>query len=79
MGVLWFAGHLLYDMGISSLGTLGPTLGWLVYMLFLVISAGLYGFMIGERRRVTTGPIRLQVVGMAILCVEVFVFSRIQS
>lgn len=79
MGVLWFGGHLLYGMGISFLGTLGPTLGWPVYMSFLVISAGFYGFVIGEWRRVTTGPIRLQLVGMAILCVAAFVFSRVQS
>ena len=78
MGVLWFGGHLLYGMGISFLGTLGPTLGWPVYMSFLVISAGLYGFAVGEWRRVTTGPIRLQLAGMAILCVAVIVFSRVQ-
>ncbi len=79
MGVLWFGGHLLYGMGISFLGALGPTLGWPVYMSFLVISAGLYGFAAGEWRRVKVGPIRLQLVGMAILCAAVFIFSRVPS
>ena len=76
MGVLWFGGHLLYGMGIASLGTLGPTLGWPVYMSFLVISAGLYGFAAGEWKRVTSGPIRLQLAGMAVLCLAVFILSR---
>jgi L-rhamnose-H+ transport protein len=76
MGMLWFGGHLLYGMGISSLGTLGPTLGWPVYMSFLVISAGFYGFVAGEWRKVTSGPIRLQVAGMVVLCIAVFIFSR---
>lgn len=76
MGLLWFGGHLLYGMGIASLGALGPTLGWPVYMSFLVISAGLYGFAAGEWRQVTGGPIRLQLTGMAVLCFAVFIFSR---
>ena len=76
MGLLWFGGHVLYGMGISSLGALGPTLGWPVYMSFLVISAGLYGFATGEWKQVTNGPIGLQLAGMAILCVAVFIFSR---
>jgi hypothetical protein len=38
---------------------LGPTLGWPVYMSFLVISAGLYGFATGEWKQVTNGPIGL--------------------
>ena len=76
MGFLWFSGHLLYGMGITSLGTLGPTLGWPVYMSFLVISAGLYGFAAGEWKKVTSGPVRLQFAGMAVLCLAVFIFSR---
>jgi L-rhamnose-H+ transport protein len=76
MGLLWFGGHVLYGMGISSLGALGPTLGWPVYMSFLVISAGLYGLAAGEWRLVTNRPLQLQLAGMAILCVAVFIFSR---
>jgi len=34
MGLLWFGGHVLYGMGISSLGALGPTLGGLSVCLF---------------------------------------------
>jgi L-rhamnose-H+ transport protein len=78
MGALWFGGHLLYGMGISFLGTLGPTLGWPIYMSFLVISAGLYGFLAGEWRRVSTVPIRFQLAGMIILCVAVFIFSKVR-
>lgn len=78
MGALWFGGHLLYGMGISFLGTLGPTLGWPIYMSFLVISAGLYGFLAGEWRRVSTAPIRFQLAGMIILCIAVFMFSKVR-
>jgi L-rhamnose-H+ transport protein len=78
MGTLWFGGHLLYGMGISFLGTLGPTLGWPIYMSFLVISAGLYGFLAGEWRRVSTAPIRFQLAGMIILCIAVFMFSKVR-
>ncbi|HEY2468966.1 MAG TPA: L-rhamnose/proton symporter RhaT, partial [Terracidiphilus sp.] len=79
MGILWFGGHFLYGMGISFLGALGTTLGWPVYTSFLVISAGLYGFLAGEWRRVSAAPMRFQVAGMAILCIAVFVFSEVRS
>jgi L-rhamnose-H+ transport protein len=76
MGVLWFGGHLFYGMGTSLLGTLGPVLGWPAYMSLLVISASGYGFLTGEWRHVSTRPIRLQLTGIAILCVAVFLFSQ---
>lgn len=76
MGVLWFGGHLLYGMGTSLLGTLGPVVGWPVYMSMLVISATGYGFVFGEWRQVSSRPIRLQLVGIVILCAAVFLFSQ---
>ncbi len=76
MGVLWFAGHLFYGMGTSLLGTLGPVLGWPAYMSLLAISASGYGFLAGEWRHVSARPVRLQLAGIAILCVAVFLFSR---
>lgn len=76
MGVLWFGGHLLYGMGTSVLGTLGPVVGWPVYMSMLVISASGYGYLTGEWRHVSARPIRLQLAGIAILSGAVFMFSR---
>ncbi len=79
MGVLWFGGHLLYGMGTSLLGTLGPVLGWPAYMSILVISASGYGFLWGEWRHVSARPIRLQLAGIAFLCIAVFLFSQTNS
>jgi L-rhamnose-H+ transport protein len=79
MGVLWFGGHLLYGMGTSLLGVLGPVVGWPVYMSMLVISASAYGFLSGEWRQVSARPIRLQLAGIAILCMAVFMFSQTHS
>jgi L-rhamnose-H+ transport protein len=76
MGVLWFGGHLFYGMGTSLLGILGPVIGWPAYMSLLVISASGYGFLTGEWRHVSARPIRLQLAGIAILCVAVFLFSQ---
>ena len=76
MGVLWFGGHLFYGMGTSLLGPLGPVLGWPAYMSLLVISASGYGFFTGEWRKVSARPVRLQLAGIAILCVAVFLFSQ---
>jgi L-rhamnose-H+ transport protein len=79
MAVLWFGGHLLYGMGTSLLGILGPVIGWPVYMSMLVISASGYGYLSGEWRQVSARPIRLQLAGIAILCAAVFTFSRTHS
>lgn len=79
MAVLWFGGHLLYGMGTSLLGVLGPVVGWPVYMSMLVISASAYGFLFGEWSQVSVRPIRLQLAGIAILCAAVFIFSQTHS
>jgi L-rhamnose-H+ transport protein len=79
MAVLWFGGHLLYGMGTSLLGVLGPVIGWPVYMSMLVISASVYGYLSGEWRQVSARPIRLQLAGIAILCAAVFMFSQTHS
>ena len=79
MGVLWFGGHLLYGMGTSLLGMLGPVVGWPAYMSILVISASGYGFLSGEWRQVSARPIRLQLAGISILCAAVFMFSQTRS
>lgn len=79
IGVLWFGGHLLYGMGTSLLGMLGPVVDWPIYMSMLVISVSTYGFLFGERRQVNPRPTRLQLASIAILCAAVLVFSQTHS
>lgn len=79
MAVLWFGSTLLFGVANFYLGSLGPVLGWPVFMSLIVISASLLGWATGEWRTVSARPFRLQLVGIAMLTFAVFLFARAGS
>jgi L-rhamnose-H+ transport protein len=76
MAALWFGSTLLFGVANFYLGSLGPVLGWPVFMSLIVISASLLGWATGEWRTASARPFRLQLTGIALLVVAVFSFSR---
>ncbi len=76
MGVLWFGGTILYGVASYDLGTLGPVLGWPIFMSVIVIAASFLGWATGEWRAAGPRPFRLQLAGIALLMLAVFLFSR---
>jgi L-rhamnose-H+ transport protein len=79
MAVLWFGASLLFGMANFYLGTLGPVLGWPVFMSLIVIAASALGWATGEWRNVSPRPLRLQIVAIAMLVFAVFLFARAGS
>jgi len=76
MAGLWFGGTTLYGVASDLLGSLGPVLGWPVFMSMIVLVASLLGWMTGEWRNSGPRPIRVQFAGLVMLMVAVFLFSR---
>jgi L-rhamnose-H+ transport protein len=79
MAALWFGSTLLYGVANFNLGSLGPVLGWPVFMSLIVIIATLFGAITGEWRTSTAKPLRFQLAGIAMLILAVFLFSRAGS
>ncbi len=76
MAVLWFASTMLYGIASSMLGDLGAVLGWPVFMSIVVLVASLLGWISGEWKSSGTRPLRVQIAGMAMLVVAVFLFAK---
>jgi L-rhamnose-H+ transport protein len=75
MAVLWFGSTLLYGAAASHLGVLGPILGWPLFMSLIVITASLLGVLTGEWKNAGRKPLLIQLSGVAILIIAVFVLA----
>lgn len=71
MGLLWFLCIALYGAGVSSLGKLGITIGWLILMAFTVIVGNLWGFFTGEWNDVPVKAKKKMITGLLILLLSV--------
>jgi L-rhamnose-H+ transport protein len=50
MAFMWAGGVVLYGMGTSNLGSLGPSIGWALFFGVAIAVANLLGFLKGEWR-----------------------------
>lgn len=75
MALLWFGSTLLYGAAASHLGVLGPILGWPLFMSLIVITASLLGVLTGEWKHAGRNPLLIQLSGVAVLVVAVFILA----
>ena len=72
MGVMWLAGIFLYGMGAIRLGKMGLSIGWGLFMSFMVVVANLWGISTGEWSGEDRRPLRVMCTGLVILIVAMF-------
>jgi L-rhamnose-H+ transport protein len=75
MGLLWLVGMIIYGVGATKLGPIGPSIGWAVLMSLIVIVANLWGLVTGEWRGTGRKPIRTMILGLSFLLVAIFVIG----
>jgi L-rhamnose-H+ transport protein len=76
MGAFWFGSLLLYGASVSKLGSLGPILGWPLFMSLIVIAASLLGIASGEWEQSGRWPLTIQLTGVTALIVAIFILAR---
>ena len=79
MSVFWFGSSLAYGLASYFLGSLGPVVGWPVFMSLIVICASVLGWISGEWRTSTRRPLQLHVAGIALLVLALFLLSRVNA
>jgi L-rhamnose-H+ transport protein len=67
MGVLWMGAVALYGMSAAYLGTLGTSIGWGLFQIFMIMTAILSGVLTGEWKKAPTSSRLLLVSGFACL------------
>ncbi len=75
MAVCWFGSVELYGMAVGGLGSLGPALGWPIFLSSSIVGANIWGFATGEWRHVKGRPLHLMLAGIAILVIAMFVIG----
>jgi len=76
MAVFWFGSTLLYAAAAEHLGSLGPILGWPLFMSLIVITASLLGIFTGEWKNTGKRPLTTQLAGVAVLVAAVFLLAH---
>jgi len=79
MSVFWFGSSLAYGVASYYLGSLGPIVGWPVFMSLIVICASVLGWVSGEWRTSTRRPLQLHIAGIALLVLALFLLSRVNG
>lgn len=75
MGAMWIASMAVYGIGANKLGSIGPSIGWAIYMSSTVVIATLWGLFTGEWRRAGSKALGVMCVGLAVLVVAVFIIG----
>jgi L-rhamnose-H+ transport protein len=76
MGAFWFGSLLLYGAAVPRLGSLGPAVGWPLYMSLIVVAASLLGIATGEWKQSGRKPLTIQLAGVATLVVAIVILAR---
>ena len=75
MAIFWFGSTSLYGISTGKLGTWGTILGWPLFMSLIVITASVLGILTGEWKGAGRQPLRVQLGGVTVLILAVFVLS----
>jgi L-rhamnose-H+ transport protein len=79
MAILLSGGIFVYGYGAASVGVLGATIGWAIFLCCTILAANVSGFITGEWRGVTWGITRLMIAGSGILIVAAVVVGYAAS
>lgn len=75
MGLMWMSSTFLYGLGASYLGSLGPSAGWAMYLIVVILAANLTGVFTGEWKGVSGKPVYLMTGAVVLLVIASLVIA----
>jgi len=76
MGLLWFSGIAAYGMGATELGSLGPAVGWPLFVATNIIVGNIWGALTGEWAGARSRSYAYAYAGIGVLVAAIFVISH---
>jgi hypothetical protein len=73
MGIDWMAGMAAYGAGALSLGKLGTSMGWILFMTSMIIVANISGALTGEWKGSSARTLGIMAAGVATLMIGIIV------
>jgi L-rhamnose-H+ transport protein len=77
MGALWMGAVALYGVASNRIGTLGTSVGWALYQIFMILTANLSGAIAGEWRGSKKDVLQVLGVGLALLVLATIVLASV--
>jgi L-rhamnose-H+ transport protein len=75
MGTVWTGSVIIYGWGANDLGRLGPSLGWSLWNVILIVTTFICGLLTHEWDGVHGPPLRLFYIGISLLAAAMFVLG----
>ncbi len=79
MSIIWAISIFLYGASASSLGQLGTSIGWPVFIGMIVITSNAWGVGLGEWRDRSRADLHRMLAGSAVLVAAAFVIGQARS
>ena len=76
MSTLWISSIYVYGRSVFGLGRLGASLGWPIFIGFIILTSNAWGAILGEWKGAGPGPFRRMLVGSAILVLAAFLIGQ---
>ena len=73
MGADWMAGMAAYGAGALSMGKMGSSIGWILFLSSMIICANVLGALTGEWKGARSKTLAIMVAGVVILMVAIIV------
>jgi len=73
MGLDWMAGMAAYGAGALSLGKLGTSMGWILFIASMIIVANVSGALTGEWKGSSPRTLGIMAAGIATLMIAIIV------
>jgi len=77
MGLMWIGGTALYGSGAGALGSLGPVIGWPIYMSMMIIVGSFWGWLTGEWVKAPRKAMIFLIAGIVIQILAISMLSAV--
>lgn len=67
MAALWMGSTAIYGVAMSRIGTMGPVLGWPLFMSVIILVSSGWGFLTGEWKGAGSKSVKIMMAAIALL------------
>lgn len=76
MSSLWVSSVFVYGRSSAALGPLGGSLGWPIFIAFIILTSNAWGVALGEWKNAAPAAFRRMLVGSAVLVAAAFLIGQ---
>ncbi len=67
MAALWMGSNAIYGVAMSQIGSMGPVVGWPLFMSVIIVASSGWGFLTGEWKGAGSKAVKIMIGAIALL------------